>query len=707
MFSFLNNIFKRKNNNLKTKQNAYFKRLELLGLEERITPSNSPITVDTLSDVVDPNDGFISLREAIDTANSTAGDDTIEFSVTGTITLDPTNNTPASLPTILDASVSVGTGPSAGPRGTLTIYNFSATFLTIGGSDTSNPNNATRDFNIFNIETGGVLTIDGVTVSGAQTTGNGGAFNNAGTLTVSNSVISGNISTDNGGAIYNKGTLNVNYSTISGNTAVLGGAIYNTTSGSTLSLSNSTISGNHALASNSGTITTSGSIFAASGGGLYLDNGTVNISNSKISGNDATYTNTGSIDLNNIGAFYAANGAGICVSFATVNIFNSTISGNNSSFTAGTISNVNDYFANYGGGIFNSNGTLNVANTTISGNSSGSGGGIYNIGTINNITNTTIADNSASTNGGGIFNASTAAINIANTTFANNSATTNGAGIYNSSTINIANTIITNSTGTVNVYDGSGTVNLITGSTAANNLVTQSGLSWAINKTYAEIDLGTLQNNGGPPSSADGVATFTMALGSNSAALGTGSTTISNASPVSGTDQRGFSRINSDIGAYAVSNVIKVTTDSDTVDPADNLTSLREAIDIANNSPGNDIINFTGLTGSSTYTITLNSALPTILDASVNLSGSATGTTRGNLTITGLGSSILTISGNNGNNSRDFRIFNIERDGNLSISGVTVSGAQATGYNGGGFYNAGFLNISNSTISGNLSLIHI
>jgi CSLREA domain-containing protein len=43
------------------------------------------ITVDTLADVVDPNDGFISLREAIATANTTPGADTIDVATALTI----------------------------------------------------------------------------------------------------------------------------------------------------------------------------------------------------------------------------------------------------------------------------------------------------------------------------------------------------------------------------------------------------------------------------------------------------------------------------------------------------------------------------------------------------------------------------------------------------------------------------------------------
>lgn len=110
--------------------------------------------------------------------------------------------------------------------------------------------------------------------------------------------------------------------------------------------------------------------------------------------------------------------------------------------------------------------------------------------------------------------------------------------------------------------------------------------------------------------------------------------------------------------------------------------SLRQAIIDANNTAGNDQINFNFSSGSSSNTITLVSALPSIVSAGI----------AGTVTINGLGASSLTINGNNGN----FRIFSINVGGDLTISGVTVTGA-----NSGAFSNFGSLAISNSTISGN------
>ncbi len=164
---------------------------------------------------------------------------------------------------------------------------------------------------------------------------------------------------------------------------------------------------------------------------------------------------------------------------------------------------------------FASGGDLSISGVTVSGSqTTGKGGAFNNSGTLN-IANSTISGNTAGT--GGIFN------DI-------------------QSTLNIANTII-NSTSEGD-YAGTGTVTLIGSSTNANNLVTQSGLSWATTVTSAQLNLGPLQNNGGP--------TFTMALGAGSAAIGAGNATISNAAPILGKDQCGYTRSSTtpSIGAF-------------------------------------------------------------------------------------------------------------------------------------------------------------
>jgi hypothetical protein len=353
--------------NRKARRASCSHRLELLSLEQRIVPSNLPIIVSTDSD-----SGPGSLRQAIINANANPGDDIINFSITGTITLDSLNNTAiASLPTILDANATAsGTGGTGTTVGTLTITGPGASSLIISGLDNSSSIiNSARDFNIFTIDTGGDLTISGVTVSGAKTTQAGGAFKNSGTLTVSNSILSGNTATylqnghsGFGGGIYNGnfGTLTVTNSTLSGNTATnSGGGIYNKALG-TLNVTNSTLSGN--TAAFGGGIFNTGNT-AASGGGITNTGGTI-VTNSTLSSNSAT-----------------TDGGGI-FNQGTLTLTNSTLSGNSAINSGGGIDNVG------------ARATINIANTIIANSNSGGDYVASGSGTIVINTNNLVQDGS-------------------------------------------------------------------------------------------------------------------------------------------------------------------------------------------------------------------------------------------------------------------------------------------------------------------------
>ena len=102
--------------------------------------------------------------------------------------------------------------------------------------------------------------------------------------------------------------------------------------------------------------------------------------------------------------------------------------------------------------------------------------------------------------------------------------------------------------------------------------------------------------------------------------------------------------------------------------------SLRQAIADAN--PGDEIT----FAGTVTGTITLTSSQLVI---------------NKNLTITGPGADVLTISGNNAS-----RVFNISSGADVTISGLTIANGYSGG-NGGGIYNEGTLTLNNSTVSGN------
>ena len=149
------------------------------------------MTVTTTADA-----GAGSLRQAITDANLNSANEEIVFASSlftngaRTITLGF-----ASLPTIK--------APSG--AGSLTITGPGALSLTING----NNGNSSRNFSIFNIASGGNLSISGATVSGAKTTDNGSGFSNLGTLAVAKSLISGNSGGNLGGGLFTRGTLAV------------------------------------------------------------------------------------------------------------------------------------------------------------------------------------------------------------------------------------------------------------------------------------------------------------------------------------------------------------------------------------------------------------------------------------------------------------------------------------------------------------------
>jgi CSLREA domain-containing protein len=208
--------------------------------------------VTTTADNTTAGDGLCTLREAILAANNapanadcgagSSTDDTITFSVSGTIVLG------SQLPAIVSG------------QGKLTIDG-------VGQSITISGNNSVR---VFEVNSGGDLTLQNLTVSNGSAVGDiGGGIANFGTVNITNSTLSGNSTDSLGGGIFNSGTVNITNSTFSGNSAADGGGIYNN---GTVTITNSTLSGNSAT---------------EFGGGGILNYGTVNITNSTLSGNSA------------------------------------------------------------------------------------------------------------------------------------------------------------------------------------------------------------------------------------------------------------------------------------------------------------------------------------------------------------------------------------------------------------------------------------
>ncbi|MFN6053263.1 MAG: hypothetical protein ACK47R_20750, partial [Planctomycetia bacterium] len=157
----------------KFNKTGHFKRLELLALEERVVPA-------TFTVVNNLDSGTGSLRQAIIDANASSNNDIIDFSF-GSGSSPFTITLASALPNIAATSTA----------GTLTINGLGANNLIIDANQ--------GNFSIFTINSGGDLSISGVKVTGANTSGAGGAFNNSGTLAVSSSAISANTANNGGG----------------------------------------------------------------------------------------------------------------------------------------------------------------------------------------------------------------------------------------------------------------------------------------------------------------------------------------------------------------------------------------------------------------------------------------------------------------------------------------------------------------------------
>jgi CSLREA domain-containing protein len=260
----------------------------------------------TVNSLADPGaKGLCTLRDAITAANTMTatngcaagnGNDTIQFSVTGTILLTST------LPEITDSQLTINGPASPG--------------ITIHGGDKVQgmrvASGAMLNLNKLTIANGNGLSAGVSPVCSFPPFCGGGGIFNSGTLTVSHSTFSGN-STFLGGGISNSGTLTVTHSTFSGNAANHGGGIANQ---GNLTVANSTFSSNSGFEDGCGilnegtaTATVTNSTFSGnnsfdgSGGGIS-NSGTLTVTHSTFSGNS---TRTGAGGIDNFGALTVIN----------------------------------------------------------------------------------------------------------------------------------------------------------------------------------------------------------------------------------------------------------------------------------------------------------------------------------------------------------------------------------------------------------------
>lgn len=308
------------------------------------------------------------------------------------------------------------------------------------------------------IQTGGTLTISGITLDGfwidksVDTNYGGTIFNNGGTLNLNCKIY--NSSAYAGGAVGNMGVLSISGGDYSRNSALAGGVFANmgvvNVSGGQFSL-NSTYYGG--VAYNAiGTLTIEdGEFFENSvlsyGGAIFNDSDY---------GESFLIVNGGNFNNNQ------ANWGGAIANETTATI-------NNGSFTDNTA-------AQYGGVIYNEN-ILTIVDGEFASNEAESGGAIYNRNTLT-INDGSFNENSATTNGGAISNIYTATIN--NGSFSQNTAVQRGGAIYNTNSLTIANGEFTSNTsalgGAINSLGSSSTLCVIEDGTFIQNVANSENL---------------------------------------------------------------------------------------------------------------------------------------------------------------------------------------------------------------------------------------
>ena len=512
------------------------------------------ITVNSLSDAANGNDGLCTLREAITAANT----NTASGAVAGECAAGSSSSSDTISLTGLAGTINVQTVlPNI--TSDMNINGPGSAVLTIlrGGSN----------FIMFFITATAHASISGVTVQGADPTSNFG-INSAGNLSLSDCVVSG----------FGRG---------------IGSAA--TSSQFVITISNCTITGN------------------LNGGGISTGEATVNVINSVISGNGSNGAFGPAIDnsfgilnvtnttiANNTGHIAVMNGVEGVATFTNTNIGNNPdggfINNGNLTMTGGSVSennrvgllavgpsfinrvtvshntNTSGAFIN-GGGILIGGNPTTVMNCLISDNfTNGNGGGIFNAGKATLINNT-ITGNTAVGSGGGIYTVdnSSASFIAINLTVTNNRSNSGGGVFRESGQMKFKNSIIAGN------FDFNGIVPNDIGasvdSTSSFNLIGvggSGGLTNGVNSNQvgvADPRLGPLANNGGP--------TFTHSLLPNSPALDAADNCITQAShcgdpsiPQIISDQRGFNRIvdgpdvdtnaNVDVGAFETQQALNL-----------------------------------------------------------------------------------------------------------------------------------------------------
>lgn len=597
-------------------------------------------------------------------------------------------------------------------------------------------------FRLFDVAAGSDLTLQSLTLSNGNAQGFAGgyAFVDGG----------GGGSAGLGGAIFNQGSLTILDSTLSGNTAQ-GGA-----GGAYTTFTNPTSTG------------------GGGGGGLGANgaNGQVNNHYGGAGGGPNGGNGGGTLQGGGNGGFGGGGGGGWIGVHGGVGGFggggggghnNSGGGGGFGGGGGGGYNNSGGGLGGYGGGngsngpfagaggggagmggaIFNEAGTVTITNSTITGNTVNGGAG--GLGYTLPGGGTPASGQPGKGLGGGLFNHN-GTITVTNSTFSENTAADGGRSIFNlgdsigkttattTATAAITNTILGQADTSGQDFTGTIVGTGANSTSGTNNLIrTQSGFAGSF--STADPMLGALANNFGP--------TPTMALLSGSPAI---DAAVKAGAPT--TDQRGLARDPDnagtiDIGAYERLGLnMVVNTAADATTPADNVLSLREAINLANGT-----LSFGALSAPEQTKVTPAAGLATTITFASSMDGqtirlskfvndvSVGSTMAGPSAFFISTSSPLVIDGQTGLSqgitiARDtnpasyaggqipnFRLFDVPVGSSLTLQGLTLSAGKAQGFVGGSgswsgagggsgglggaIFNQGSLTILNSLLSGN------
>jgi predicted outer membrane repeat protein len=361
------------------------RRLRLEPLEDRRLLAS--LTVNSPLDNTIAGDGLVTIREAILAANA---DTTTDLGQKGNfvdvITFDFGHDGPQTIALTMGQLVI---------NSDLTITGAGRDLLTIdvSGSDTLPDVDNGTGSRIFDITLqptiGWNVTLRGMTLTGGDPSGNGGAIQAAGHLALVDVLIVTNAATGLGGGVYTTHRLTVNSSALVDNESQLyGGGVY-AAGPQQLEVNNSHISGNASL---------------FRGGGIFADYTDLTL-------NDCTITNN---LMTNAGL--QSRGGGIYVRGASVVANNVVISAND---------------ASAGGGIYTRAGRLTLNHCEVKNNEAraGGGGGIYALASRELSLNSSIVSGNRSTHGGGAIFAHRTPAAIFDCIIANNESSARGGGI--------------------------------------------------------------------------------------------------------------------------------------------------------------------------------------------------------------------------------------------------------------------------------------